>query len=57
MELAAAEVGELDGDLANGGSRLEHLALELTRQVPGRLPACGGVKREDEARSGLVSPR
>src|SRR6516162_7136869 len=45
----AAVIDQLEVEATDGSGGLEHLGLELTSGVPGRLPAGGGVEGEDEA--------
>ena len=50
----AAEIDELHVEAADRLGFQEHFGLELARGVPGRLPAHGGVEREDQpATSGV----
>src|ERR1700759_3054131 len=44
----AAEIDELHFEAADATCLREHVALELAGEVPGRLPAHGGVEREDQ---------
>ena len=44
-----AIIDELDIEAADGGGFAEHVGLQPARGVPGRLPAHGGIEREDEA--------
>ena len=53
----AAEIDELHVEPADRLDRLEHVGLKLEREVPGRLPAHGGVHGEDQpalARAGWL---
>ena len=53
----AAEIDELHVEPAHGLNRLEHVRLELEREIPRRLPAHGGVHGEDQpalARTGRL---
>ena len=44
----AAIIDELDIEAADGGGFAEHVGLQPAGGIPGRLPAHGGVEREDQ---------
>ncbi len=44
-----AIIDELDIEAADGGCFAEHVGLQTARGIPGRLPAHGGIEREDKA--------
>ena len=42
------EIGKLDAEAAGLGDGIEHLALQRTGEIPGRLPAHRRIQRQDQ---------